>query len=77
MYEREWIDCRIELPPKDGKYEIKTGYIDSRDDPLAYIGPAEYDGWGFKVISRYMTPSHWREYREPIKKYGKLNECDH
>jgi hypothetical protein len=61
----EWIDSNIELPIKDGKYEVKN-------NGSQLIGICFYDGYGFLHGNHYINPDLWREYRTLEKRYGKI-----
>lgn len=65
-----WIDCKVELPPCDEKYEVgfyKIGW------PLLKIEEAYYNGYGFYNMDNggaMEFPKCWRYIRKKI--YGKI-----
>ncbi len=68
---RDWIDCRIELPPKDGTYAV-SNHITPPEDPLSIVVAAEYDGFGFKYNGHYINTRWWFKVRPAVKRYGKI-----
>lgn len=63
-----WRDVTKELPPCDGQYQVTSKPADPWD-----MGIARYDGYGFLDDQVYKSPTHWRYYKKPEKKYGKLH----
>ena len=58
----EWKKTSIELPPKDGFYEVRNSAIDYN---IAY-----YDGLGFLFYNVYRIPDEWKEFSPRVKRYG-------
>jgi hypothetical protein len=64
----EWIDVQVELPPKDGLYEISNDK-NSRSAQGCY----HYDGIGFFIVNAYRPVKFWRHHMSlSNKKYGKV-----
>jgi hypothetical protein len=63
----EWVNSTVELPEKDGHYEVTDHPICCKIE----IGIAYYDGYGFKHLSHYIQPNYWRKILPAKKKYGK------
>ena len=64
----EWIDCTVELPPKDGWYHCASNK--DTDYPSTFY----YDGIAFMFGDFYRKPRYWKEIFqiEIEKRYGKL-----
>jgi hypothetical protein len=60
----DWKECTVELPPKDGWYQVCN-------DGNA-IGVCFYDGIGFLYEENYRYPTFWKEIKEVEKRYGKV-----
>ncbi len=65
----DWIDVDIELPPRDGMYEVTNN-----PNLLQQEGALYYDGIGFSLIDAYRPIRYWRPYNKIEKRYGKLKE---
>ena len=62
----EWKDSEIELPPKDGHYQVMN-----RNSMV--MGICFYDGHGFLYEGKYREPDLWRDLMPLQRRYGKVN----
>jgi len=69
----EWKKTEIELPPKDGIYEVTNNpYFESDPFNREMISTCVYDGYGFELHGVYRDPLYWRDCKSRERRYGKV-----